>query len=589
MTSTEMTKAYVGGTEVDKIYLGETLVYPTTVSAWSVTPASISMGISGGTERIKIEALDSWTISSSENWITFSQNSGDSGRTMVTATIAANNSTARTATITVEDTGQTTAFTISVSQEALPFSVSPSALTAFINAETLNLTIASPLAWTATSSESWAVLSTGSGLNGITTITVSVPDYAGDSARTATITVTNGTNTSAITLEQKIAEQLPSKPFLFNYNAKRYDISTQKLAKEQGQLFDNDLIMDTGRITAGTDYLDLNGNVTANTWHYTNASLNPFNRTSADSEFTFIYKTSGFTNAGNAKLFANRQAWTSAGQSKGDCHNYLIASNGVFGFDGDFAPSNNPQYMVIRAFANNSGLQEEVDVNGNVIQSAATPFVAWDDPSAGIGFFTGGYNYTGSSECFASRFYWMYCANVALTDAEVLQVIRHNEGTLTPPQPTQRTLNIIPPSLGSVSDESILIYIDDLFELTVHNEYDENQGDFSPVFSEVIQDTAYTATYDNNNGYFVVTGPFEEDEYTIYCTQYNSNCYGQINDTITFTGSTEEVNFTDLEMTCEEPEDPCSDWEGNGYSSEEDCRCQVYGDCGEEPEPEPEE
>lgn len=198
----------LGNDDIAGIYIGDNQIYPTTVSAWSVSPSAITISSSGGTERIKIEALDSWTISSSENWITFSQNSGDSGRTRVTATIAANDSTARTATITVEDTGQTTAFTISVSQEALAFSVSPSALTAGISAETINLTISSPFAWTATSSESWAVLSTGSGLNGITIITVSVPDYAGDTERTATITVGNGTDTSAITLTQTVCDPI---------------------------------------------------------------------------------------------------------------------------------------------------------------------------------------------------------------------------------------------------------------------------------------------------------------------------------------------------------------------------------------------
>ena len=199
----ELLGVKLGNDDIQGIYVGEELIYPTTVTAWSITPSAITIGASGGTERIKIAALSSWTISSSESWVTFSQNSGNSGRTNLTATTAANTSTARTATITITDNDQYTE-TISVSQDGLAFEVTPSALTAGISAATLDLTIASPYAWTATSSESWATLSTGSGVNGITTITVSVPQNDTQSARTATITVGNGTDTSAITLTQTV-------------------------------------------------------------------------------------------------------------------------------------------------------------------------------------------------------------------------------------------------------------------------------------------------------------------------------------------------------------------------------------------------
>ena len=419
---TELLGLKIGDTDISAVYAGDLLIYPTTVTAWSVTPTVIAATSDGGTEKIKIAALASWTISSSENWITFSQNSGDSGRTTVTATIGNNTSTSRTATITVTDGDQFTQ-AISVSQEGLAFSVSPTAITAQSGATAETITISSPYNWTIVSSENWITFSQDSGANGTYTVTASIA--SADTVRNATITVSNGYSSSAITVEQKIKATLPSNTFLFNYNAKRY--SSGKFIKETGQLYDYDITLNRpDYVSLNGNYVLFNGGDSYEVRHYSSASTNPFNRTSSDPTFTFIYKTSGYSQQGDRKLFSNRQVNTQ-GQSKYDCHNYLIASSGVFGFSGSYNPTNDPQYMVIRAFSDNSGLQQEVDVNGNVIQSYSTASVGWDSPSAGIGFFTGGYNYTSGIECFRSKFYWMYCSNEALTDAEVLQVIKYNE------------------------------------------------------------------------------------------------------------------------------------------------------------------
>ena len=115
--NSEIQNIYLGNIPIQGIYAGDLLIYPTTVTAWSVTPTQIEMASRGGTENIRIASLSAWTISSSESWITFSQNSGDSGRTTVVATIASHQTdSARTATITVTD--GTNVSTISVTQEA---------------------------------------------------------------------------------------------------------------------------------------------------------------------------------------------------------------------------------------------------------------------------------------------------------------------------------------------------------------------------------------------------------------------------------------------------------------------------------------
>ena len=196
---TELLGLKIGDTDISAVYAGDLLIYPTTVTAWSVTPTVISEVSSGGSVNIKIAALSSWTISSSESWVTLSQASGDSGRTTVVATIGNNTSTSRTATITVTDGDQFTQ-TISVSQEELAFSVSPTAITAQSAATAETITISSPYSWTIVSSESWITFSQDSGANGTYTVTATIASASTE--RTATITVSNGYSSSAISVEQ---------------------------------------------------------------------------------------------------------------------------------------------------------------------------------------------------------------------------------------------------------------------------------------------------------------------------------------------------------------------------------------------------
>ena len=202
--SNEILGIKLGDTDISAIYAGDLLIYPTTVTAWSVTPTQIEMVSNGGTERIKIASLSAWTITSSESWITFSQNSGDSGRTTVVATIAANMSLSRTATITVTDGTNTTV--ISVSQAGLVFSVSPTSIEVLSAATTQDITISSPYPWTIVSSESWITFSQDSGSNGTYTVVASIDMTT--SERTAIITVDNGYEYSAISVSQSVCNPL---------------------------------------------------------------------------------------------------------------------------------------------------------------------------------------------------------------------------------------------------------------------------------------------------------------------------------------------------------------------------------------------
>lgn len=113
--SNEILGIKLGNTDISAIYAGDLLIYPTTVTGWSVSPSSIEVERTGGTATIRITSLSAWTISSNESWITFSQNSGDSGRTSVVVTFGENETGAeRTGTITATDGTNTS--TVSVVQ-----------------------------------------------------------------------------------------------------------------------------------------------------------------------------------------------------------------------------------------------------------------------------------------------------------------------------------------------------------------------------------------------------------------------------------------------------------------------------------------
>ena len=102
---------YVGSEEAVAVYLGDEQVFPNGITGWSVSPASINVASSGGTKNITIKSLSSWTISSNDNWITLSPESGDSGTSTVVATIASA-STSRTGYIIATDGTSSTTITV---------------------------------------------------------------------------------------------------------------------------------------------------------------------------------------------------------------------------------------------------------------------------------------------------------------------------------------------------------------------------------------------------------------------------------------------------------------------------------------------
>ena len=216
---------------------------------------------------------------------------------------------------------------------------------------------------------------------------------------------------------------LPNKSFLVNWNARNYDSATHTIAKESGQLFDQDLVFPND-VSAYTDtYVTLpsNGNCKT-TFSFSSTSDNPFNLYSGDS-FTLIAKMKGDTNA----------SWCISNRDSG---NYWL-----LGFDDDYfslssiydytsphlqytPQTTGPLTMGVR-ISNNYG--EYISVTDNTTVGAQLNGSWWQNPTRTIYFFGGNWG----SEIWYGDFYWLYISKEALTDAEIAQVVAYNENATT--------------------------------------------------------------------------------------------------------------------------------------------------------------
>ena len=214
---------------------------------------------------------------------------------------------------------------------------------------------------------------------------------------------------------------LPNKQFLINWNARNFDAATNTIAKEAGQLFDQDLVFPNA-VSAYTDtYVTLpSSGACKTTFSFSSTSDNPFNLYSGDS-FTLIAKMK--SNTGSSWCISNR-----------DSGNYWL-----LGFNADklilssiydytsphlqYTPqTTGPLTMGVR-ISNNYG--EYISVTDNTTVGAQLNGSWWQNPTRTIYFFGGNWG----SEIWTGDFYWVYISKEALTDAEIRQVVDYNENT----------------------------------------------------------------------------------------------------------------------------------------------------------------
>lgn len=150
----------------------------------------------GSTKTVDVTTTGPWTATSSQTWLTVSQNA-TSGNGTITVKAAVNGDlTTRNATITIKCGNTTLLKTISVSQGGYTFdSTTESVAFEATPATPVDKSVTCTGKWTAESSDVWVTVtpasSTGNG-----TITITAAANAEATARTATVTVTSSDNSA---------------------------------------------------------------------------------------------------------------------------------------------------------------------------------------------------------------------------------------------------------------------------------------------------------------------------------------------------------------------------------------------------------
>ena len=171
----------------------------------SINPTSISLeNTSGSAKAVTVTANQGWTVTGTPEWLGVSKSTG-SGNDTVTFTTQSANSGAEARTGTVTFTGsQSGSVTLSVTQvgQGYHLSVNPTSKTVEGKGGSFDITVTSNDTWSASSNQTWATVKTSGN-----TVTVTVTEYTGDSARNATIYFTGSQGTSAsCTITQSAAQ-----------------------------------------------------------------------------------------------------------------------------------------------------------------------------------------------------------------------------------------------------------------------------------------------------------------------------------------------------------------------------------------------
>lgn len=243
--------------------------------------------------------------------------------------------------------------------------------------------------------------------------------YCSASAVTTYTTWKSGLSGNITAWSVESDNRLPNKPFMFNYNAKQYDPTTYTFPKTQGQLFNQDLVLNQAPAGYNELTVDFRNNTAWMGVTYPTAADNPFNRYASATTLTAIYRVKGFNDSSH-DIFACRD---------NSNYNYMVRGNMLHTAESGYlqmAPNvSNSYIMMVRIKANGNGERSRLGLDGTVEQTVTASTVSWGSPSNAFGFFSG-YG-TQIAEPFNAIFLWAYLSNEELTDAEVQQVINYNE------------------------------------------------------------------------------------------------------------------------------------------------------------------
>ena len=195
---------------------------PTTDPSLSVAPTTIAATADGGSYTVAVACNTGWTatVNADATWCTVLPTTGNNDGTM-TVTVAENPATeARSATITFTSGSLSRSATVSQTAATLILSVNSPAITVANSAGSYPIAVTSNATWTVTVNDAatWctALPATGTG-NG--TLTVNVAENAATMTRAATVTLSAGTLSQPININQI------SSMMLIDANAPRYAAS----------------------------------------------------------------------------------------------------------------------------------------------------------------------------------------------------------------------------------------------------------------------------------------------------------------------------------------------------------------------------
>ena len=186
---------------------------------FKISPDTLAYLPDGGSKTITVECDDAWSLTVPD-WVTLSQTSG-SGTANITVTVAAWASSRKGS---ITGTSMGVKRTVSVTQESLTLSVSPTSLAYVREGGTKTLTITCNGSWTMTL-PSWVSASQTSGSGGAT-VTLTVARHS--VSRTGTITVTAGSITRTVSVRQTAYDMVitPSSLNFFSAGSKTVTIET---------------------------------------------------------------------------------------------------------------------------------------------------------------------------------------------------------------------------------------------------------------------------------------------------------------------------------------------------------------------------
>jgi hypothetical protein len=180
---------------------------------FDVSPLADTADASGGARSVSVNTATgcTWTASSNDDWLAISSATSGSGPATVSFTIAATNGPARTGTLTIA--GQN----VTVSQSpGCSFEVSPLTIAADASGgtRTVNVDTAAGCAWSASTKDSWTVISSATSVSGPGTVTFRIAATNGP-ARTTTLTIAG----QAVTVTQSPGCSFTVSPLNINVDA----------------------------------------------------------------------------------------------------------------------------------------------------------------------------------------------------------------------------------------------------------------------------------------------------------------------------------------------------------------------------------